>query len=817
MVIGIYLVKTITNTIFKMQKKALLKRFILTVFFLYNSISFSQDLLSIPDLSKVKIEQLTMDQIKQIKREMNQKNITFDMLQKVVTLKGMTASNFSLLKNRIQSEKSNQNQQLSGRIRVTSDSYNKPVTNDQEYDLSNNEQDFLNNNDSIPFKDSLLNNPIEINSKIFGSEIFSNPSLSFEPNSNLATPVNYILGTGDELQVVIYGIQEFTTIPIVNKEGKINIPNVGQINVGGMSIESATSLIKTSCSKIFTTLRSGQSNISVTLTRIRTIKVTVIGGKKSGNYSVSSLSSVFNTLYLAGGPDENGSYRNIELIRNNKVYRKIDIYKFLVNGDQSDNITLKDNDIIRIPVYNCRVSIDGEIKRPGIFELNPGENFNDLLKYCNGFSESAYVSTIKLIQSTDKELKIIDLTKNEYSSYVPKSGDSLKIGKILNRFENRISIKGAVFRPDVYAFTPDLKVTDLIRKADGLTEDVFRGNAQITRLKDDFSKEIISVDLTKAFEGDSLNDIKLKKEDELIIFSLFDFKDQLNVRIEGQIRNPGIYPYLEKITLYDVIIQAGGFTDNASKNIEISRMIKKDEVIKDQIEISKIISLNANEVINDKSKNFILEPNDLIIIRKMPIYEMQQAITLTGFVEYPGQYTISNKNERILDIITRAGGLKTEANPEGIYINRSGYKIPINYSKIVKRPNSLENIKAQPGDELVILKYVPAIKINGSVTLNTEIPYIKGKNVKYYINSAGGFSDRSWKKNIYNLYPSGRSGITKHFLFFRKYPKVLPGSVINIPQKPIKEKKPISEFVSTASIATSMVTMIAVVSKLFTK
>ena len=770
------------------MSKILKKLSIITIFFLLvNNRAYTQDFENIPGLSKVKVEQLSNEEIIKIKTQLKEKNLSIEKLESIALSKGMSSSNFALLKKRIENENSN-------------------ITKDQE---------IKNETKTVDLSTEMKNNPVAVKSEIFGSEIFSNPSLTFEPNSNMATPLNYILGSGDELQIVIYGVQEFESISTVSKEGKINIPNVGQINVSGMTLEAAIIIIKKTCSKIFSTLKSGQSNISVSLTKIRTIKVTIIGSKKAGNYSVSSLSSVFNSLYLAGGPDENGSYRNIELIRNNKIYKKIDIYKFLVTGDQSDNITLKENDIIRIPVYNCRVKIEGEVKRPGVYELNPGENFNDLLKFCNGFSESAYVSTIKLTQLTDKELKIVDLTKNEFINYVPKSGDILKISKILDRYENRISIKGAVFRPDYYSFTTDLKVTDLIKKADGLKEYAFKETAQITRLKDDYSKEIISINLKKAFEGDTLNDIKLKKEDELIIFSIFDFKDELSVRIEGQIRNPGKYNFLDNLTLYDVIIQAGGFTDNASKNIEISRIIKKDEVLKDQLEISKIIPLNANDIINDKSKNIYLEPNDLIIIRKMPIYEIQQTVTLTGFVEYPGQYTISNKDEKVLDLINRAGGLKPEANPDGIYINRSGYKIPINFSKILKHPKSIENIKTQPGDELVVLKYISSIKIVGSVNLNTEIPYIKGKNIKYYINSAGGYSDRSWKRRIYNLYSNGRTKTTKQFLFFRKYPKVLPGAIINIPQKPVKEKKTIGEFVSTASIATSMVTMVAVISKLF--
>lgn len=757
---------------------------------LFMNTSYSQSILNNVNVSLIKIEQLSSNDIIQIRNEMDKNNISFEAMEQMALSKGMSPANFALLKSRIENEAPKSSSQ-SGTVQITTIP-NEPISMDVDAN----------------------NTPKEITSKIFGSELFTNPSLSFEPNSNLATPYNYILGTGDELQIVIYGLQEFATVAKVSKEGQISIPNVGQISVNGMTMEAATSLIKSKCGNVFSTIKSGQSSISVTLSKIRSIKVTIIGSKKPGNYSLSSLSTVFNALYLAGGPSENGSYRNIELIRGNKVFKVIDIYKFIINGDQSDNIGLKENDIIRIPTYNCRVIIEGQIKKEGIFELIPGENFNDLLKYCSGFRETAYLSSIKLIQNTEKELRIVDLSQNEYTSYQPKTGDVFKVGIILDRYENKISIKGAVFRPDNYSLTPGLKVSDLIKKADGLTEDAYKTRAQITRVRDDFSKEIISINLNKVFEGDSLNDIAIKKDDELLIFSLIDFKDQLNVQIEGQIRKPGQYPYVGNLTLFDLIIQAGGFTDEASKKIEISRLIKKDEIDKGLRQITEIIVLEVIDL-SDLSKNILLQPNDVVQIRKMPVYEALKTINIIGKVEYPGYYSISSKDERVLDLINRAGGLKTDANIEGIYIKRGDYIIPINYKKISKNPRSIENIRPQPGDELTVLKYVAAIKIVGSVSVNTEIPYVKGKSVRYYINKAGGKNHNGWKRKIYNYYPNGTLNTTKHFLFIKKFPKVLPGTVINIPQKPEKKEHNGGNIVTLASVTTSMTTMIAVLSQLF--
>ena len=767
-----------TNTIFK--------TLIIFLLIIEANFTFGQSFFN-GNISEVKIEKLSTPEIKQIRAEMEKNSISFDAMEKILIAKGMKPDDFQNLKKRIEIEVPKAN--ITSESSIVSD----PITLEEE----------------------LKNNPKEFNSKIFGAEIFNNPSLTFEPNSNMATPLSYVLGAGDELQIVIYGIQEFVSTSSVSKDGKISIPNVGQINVVGMTFEAATNLIKTSCGRVFSTLKTGQSNISVTLSKIRTIKVTIIGGKKSGNYSLSSLSTVFNALYLAGGPNDNGSYRNIELIRGNKVIKKIDIYSFLTKGDQSDNIGLKDNDIIRIPVYDCRVSLVGEIKRPGIFELLPGENFNDLLKYCSGFTESAYTSTIKLIQNTNKEMKIVDLTKNEYVSYSPKTGDSFRVGILLNRFENRISIKGSVFRPDEYSLTDGLRVSDLIKKADGLTEDAYRNNAQLIRFKDDFTKELISINLYKVLSGDSTYDYKLKKDDQITIFSLYDFKTDFKVEIEGQIRKPGIYEYASNLSLFDLIVQAGGFTDAASKKIEISRFIKKDEVNKEQLELARIITVEIDDIQKDLAKNIILEPFDIVQIRKKPIYESQKTILLSGYLEYPGNYSISNKQERVLDLINRAGGLKTEANENGIFIKREGFIIPINYSKIVNHSKSTQNIKAQPGDELIVLKYIPAVKIYGSVALNTEISYRKRKGVMYFINSVGGISQNGWKKKITVSYPNGINKKTKHILFFNIFPEVQPGAVINIPQKPEKKARSVGEYVSAASISTSLVTMTALIINLF--
>ncbi len=417
-----------------------------------------------------------------------------------------------------------------------------------------------------------------INSRIFGSELFDNPNLNFEPNLQLATPVNYILGPGDELKISIYGVQEFNQSVQVSKEGSVDIQYVGQISVSGMTIEAATNKIKSAIARIYTTVRSGQSQVGIALGRIRTIRITIIGGKQPGNYNVSSLSTVFNALHLAGGPGANGSYRNIQLVRDNRIIRQVDIYRFLISGDQSDNLGLKDNDVVRIPSYENRVVIEGEIKRPGIFELKNGETFKDLINYASGFNDFAYTATVQITQKTDKEFKVTDIKSSDFSTYKPKSGDVFKVGKLLNRFENKITINGAVFRPNTYSFYEGMKLTDLIKKAEGLKEDAYLKRARVIRLKSDLTTEIVDVNLEKAFSNDLTGNISLKKNDEVTIYSILDFKEDFKVVISGEVKNPGDYDFHENLSLNDLLIQAGGLKESASSSIEIARMIKTDVI-----------------------------------------------------------------------------------------------------------------------------------------------------------------------------------------------------------------------------------------------
>jgi protein involved in polysaccharide export with SLBB domain len=781
----------------------------------------SQDLLRSTDLSALKVDYLSDSDIAKIKSQLQSNNTTIEQVESVALAKGMSAAEFAKLKLR-----------LGGNQESPTGVSNKDNSDENKEELSRKQDKIVNKK----VKDTL-------NSLVFGSELFDNPELNFEPNLKLATPVNYILGPGDELQISVYGVQEFSASVPVTVEGKVSIQYVGQISVSGMTIEAATQKIKGAISRVYRTVQSGQSQVEVSLSRIRTIKVTIIGSKQPGNYSISSLATVYNALFLGGGPGKNGSYRNIELLRNNKVYKNIDIYKFLVNGNQSDNVGLKDNDVIRIPAYTQRVTVEGQVKRPGIFEMKTGETFKDLLSFASGFNEFAYTASVNVLQKTSKDFKVKDIKSSEFSSYRPLAGDVYRVSKILNRFENRIKIEGAVFRPDIYSFYEGMRVSDLILKADGLKEDAYTNRATIVRLKSDLTTEVTNVNLAKALAGDAFADIPLKKEDVVTVYSILDFVEEYKITMDGEIKKPGVYDYHENLTLNDLLIQAGGLTGSASKRVEVARMIKSDEIDDANPNRVQLFNLEITAENNEQIKNFALEPFDAINIRKMAVYEKPQLVTLSGAVNYAGRYVLVNKKEKIYDVIQRAGGLTAVANVDGVKIKRPiqakqiedlenvnlnlGKKdsiqkkltkklkedlkyatIPVDWREIVKDPTDKTNVTLFPGDEIEVSVYSESVKVSGNVLLTSEIPYEKGKGFNYYLSAVGGTDAKGWKKKAYIIYPNGKAAVSGTFLFIRSHPKVLPGSQIVIPEKPEARKMSTGEWVSIGSIITSIALLV---------
>ena len=795
------------------MKKTVAFLFILFVL-LQSSTMIAQDLLGSSDLSTLKVDNLSDADIVKIKTQLQANNATIDQVEPMALAKGMSSTEFAKLK-----------------VRLAATATNSVIKKDA--DNSSGEYGRT--------QEKIVNAKVKDggNSLVFGSELFDNPTLNFEPNLKLATPVNYILGPGDELQVSVYGVQEYNASIPVSVEGKVSIQYVGEISVSGMSIEAATQKIKGAMAKVYSTIGSGQSQLAISLSRIRTIRVTIIGSKQPGNYSISSLATVYNALFLGGGPGENESYRNIELIRNNKVYTKVDIYKFLVNGDQSENVGLKDNDVIRIPAYNQRVTLEGQVKRPGIFEMKPGETFSDLLSFASGFNEFAYTASVNVIQKTDKEFKVEDIMAADFDTYKPLSGDVFRVTKILNRFENRITIDGAVFRPNTYSFYEGMRVSDLVAKADGLKEDAYSKRARIVRMKYDLTTEIVNVDLEKALGGDLVEDVALNKEDVVTVYSILDFIEEYKITIDGEIKKPGVYDYYEGLTLNDLFLQAGGLTGSASKRVEVARMIMSEDIDDSNPNKAELFNIEITPDNNEQAVNFSLLPFDVINIRKMAVYEKLETVTISGAVNYAGKYVLASKKAKVYDIVKRAGGLTSVADIEGVKIKRPiqtkqieavesvdlnlGTKdsiqnklkkklkedikfaiIPVDWESIVKNQNSSTNVTLFSGDEIVVATFNEGVKVLGNVLLTSEIPYDKGKGFRYYLDAVGGVDAKGWKKKAYIIYPNGKADVTNSFLFFRNYPKVSPGSQIIVPEKPEVKKMSTGEFVSIAGVLASL-------------
>lgn len=814
---------------------------VLMLFFLSFSVfGQAQDILKGKDLSQVKVAQMSNEDIEKIRVQLASSGMSIDEVEKMAIAKGMSPAEFAKLKARLAEDPKKSNSTV-GKLKTPQQ---QPATSIEK---RNNSGDSLDVEMYTDKKPQPLINPL-----IFGSELYTAASPTFEPNLKLATPLNYILGPDDELLVTVYGVQEYNGELPVSAEGNINIPNVGQVRVAGLTIEAATQKLKTVMgNSVYPYLKSGGAKLSVTLNRIRSIRVTVIGANRPANLTLSSLSTVFNALYIAGGPTEFGSFREIELVRENKVIRKIDLYRMLLKGDQSDNIGLKDNDVIRIPTYTKRVEIQGQVKRPGIFELLPEENFKHLLEFASGFTDTAYRAAVKIYQQSDRERKVKDLAASKYDQYMPETGDMVVVSKILNRFENRVKINGAVFRPDTYELSEGMKVADLIRRADGLKEDAYTGRAQVLRLQEDLTRSMLSFDVRKALANDALHNIPLNREDEVLVSSVQELKDSFKITIQGEVRVPGEYDYLENITLRDLILQAGGFTDAAFKNIEIARLIKRDSIASNDFKASTILNTQIDGDLSVAEASVVLKPYDVITVRRKAGYTLPESVQVNGQVQYPGPYALASRTERVSDLLRRAGGYTPDANPAGAYLKRmlteeeiekketakdiqrklsmkdtttikdidaemkkEFHKVPLDLPYIMNNPGSIQDLVVRANDELVIPKFDGQVKISGGVLLETQVPYIPTYSFKDYISSAGGFGADSWRRRAYVVYANGKAATTKRFLLFKSYPKVQPGSEIVVPKRVDKKGMSTSEIIGISSALASLAGVVIAILRL---
>ena len=622
---------------------------------------------------------------------------------------------------------------------------------------------------------------------IFGASLFKNPSQSFEPNLQIATPKGYQLGPGDELNIVIYGNLQETFKLKVSPDGTVQINNLAPIFVSGLSIEDARERITARLRREYSGLGVSGSYAQITLGNIRSIKVTVTGeATRPGTYTVSSFASVFNALYLAGGPSDNGSYRQITVVRDNKVIRTIDLYDFLLRADEKDNIRLRDQDVVRIADYGDRVEVVGQVKRPAIYEIKPAETLKTLLSFAGGFTDKAYRFSITLRRNTEKELRLANVSQSEFADFMPQAGDRYTVGSIISRYENRVQISGAVYRPGEYAIGVGTKtIKELIARAEGLREDAFRGRGIIFRQKDDLEPEQVAFDVAQILNGQA-EDIPLKRLDSVSIKSVSELRERYTVGISGAVNLPSdTLEFAENMSVTDLIMMAGGFSDAAAPSkIEIARRIRSTTAV-DENQKAQIIelSINADLKLSSQDAAYILQPFDIVYVRTIPRYEAQRQVTVLGEVKYPGTYTIETRAERISSLIGRAGKPTDEAYLHGARFLRGGQSVGIDIESIVENSSQPANLLLQNGDTLLIPKKSETVKLIGGLLNPNSVAFDPTYKFQDYVARAGGYTDNARKGKAFVTYANGLTDRTRKFLFFNINPKVEPGSTVFVPFK----------------------------------
>ncbi|MEO6220858.1 MAG: SLBB domain-containing protein [Ginsengibacter sp.] len=762
------------------------------------------NLLNAKDLSNINIDDYTDNELTSMFNQALATGISESQFYRLVTQRGLPATEAAKLRNRLQSI----------------DKVMRPLQNDNN-NITDNARDTTLQHQYDSTDSNIPSQKFKNDQTIFGSELFTTNSLVFEPNLRIPAPAGYILGPDDEIVLSIYGYSEKQYNLRVNESGEIYIPNVGPLLVSGLSIEQAGEKIKSKlASTIYRAINTGQTKVQISLGKIRSIRVTVIGqAKKPGTFTVSSLTTLYNILYLCGGPTPMGSYRVIEIIRANEIKRTADLYDFLVEGNQKDNILLQEGDVIRIPYYKHRVMLSGNVKREGKFEMLESETFNDLLTYSGGFTDNAYRGAVSVTRITDTEKRIIDLSSTEYNSFKINGSDEYLVGKLQEEFGNRIVISGSVLRPGPYQLIPGITVKGLLEKAGGVTVDAYTKRASIFRNLNNKMPTILSIDLDSVLEYNQ--DIILRKDDSLFVHSIFDFNDKNYISVEGNVRKPGVIQWRENLTLHDLLLSVGGLTESGdSSTIEISRRIKNANVTKANHNESQVFNIDLASY--DKTQNNVyLQPFDIVVVKTLPGYSPQRSVLVLGEIISPGRYGLEKSGDRISDVIKRAGGFKASADSTSITIRRNIksnltlqererlfqrilnvdtdslpqnarlkdelYKtydlISVDLATALSNPKNSENLALEEGDILTVDRNTNLVKISGEVYYPTIIPYKENRNLKYYVQQAGNFTAFARKTGALVIHPDGKAESVKHFLWFKFYPSVTPRSEIFVPQK----------------------------------
>ena len=680
---------------------------------------------------------------------------------------------------------------------------------------------------------------VEATTEVFGRNVFRNQRLNFAPSENLATPRNYRLGPGDEVIVDIFGANQTTLRSVISPEGSINVDILGPVYLNGMNIEEANAFLKKKLASIYAGIkREGEgTDIRLSLGQIRSIQINVLGEVTlPGTYNLSSFSTVFHALYRAGGIKEPGSLRNIIVNRNGKNIATVDVYDFLMNGNRSGDIRLEEGDVILVPSYKTLVKVNGKVKRPMLFELKEGETLSQLIDYAGGFAQGAYTNNITVIRQTGKEYEVRTVASMDYKIFQMKDADEVQVGELVSRFENRISIKGAVYRSGIYQLDGETNtIKALINKAEGLMPDAFTNRGMLSRERDDRSLEMISVDIAGIMNG-TVPDVALRNNDELFIPSKFDLSDAGTLTISGEVAEPMTIVYAENMTLEDLIIRAGGLLKSASlSRVDVIRKINDPNATKVESEIQKIFSFSIKDnYVIEGENGFKLQPYDEVIVRRSPSYNNSRYVNITGEINFPGKYPLTKREERLTNLLEKAGGVTDYAYLKGARLVRrvnkeelarmksalqssmsrtdsilvdtldakTTYYVAINLDKAINNPGSVYDVVLREGDELTLPVYPSTVRVDGSVLSPNEVTYEPGKSVSYYIEQAGGYSDNAKKRKKYMIAMNG------HIYKASGRTKVEPGAEIIVPQKG-ERKSNLSNILGIATTATSLGTMAA--------
>lgn len=680
---------------------------------------------------------------------------------------------------------------------------------------------------------------------VYGRNIFTNRNLSFAPSTNLPTPKNYRLGPGDEVIIDIWGTNQANIRKVISPEGTISIPDLGIVNVSGMTVNEADSYLRRKLGQIYSVDgENAQSDIKLSLGNIRTIQVNVMGEVAvPGTYHLSSLSDVYHALYSAGGVSDLGSLRDIRLVRNGKTVATVDVYDFIMNGKAAGDVALEEGDLVIVPPYRNIVDLTGSVKRPMKYEMKEGETVQDIVDFAGGFAGNAYSDNVRLIRKNGKEYQVYTIDAPDYASFALEDGDEVAVGEMLDRYSNKLEIKGAVYRPGIYQLGGGVKtLTQLIAKADGLMGDAFTNRGLIHRVKDDLTLEVIPFDVKAVLNG-SVPDIELIKNDVVYIPSIHDIKDMGTLTIAGEVASPGEFPYAANTTLEDLIIQAGGLLESASlAKVDVTRRLKDPYSSELSDTLSRVYTFAIKEDFAvTGSGDFILQPYDQIDIRKSPKYENPVKVTINGQVVFPGTYSLTQRSERISDLVRKAGGVNQWAYVKGTRLSRElspeeksrlnlamevldsskdsvdvsmieardRYFVGIDLEAALANPGGEADIVLREGDIVAVPEYINTVKISGNVMYHNTVTYNEKMTVKDYVTMAGGYGFRAKRSKAYVVYMNGTVARARK----GSRAVVEPGCEIIVPNRRETEGN-LEKVLGIATTASSLATMMATIGNL---